>query len=183
MASTRITPTEAKARKDRSNHRFVWLVLIVFLSASTAGNVTSAWKEGVIGWIVAGLAPLSCFACTGLLERFYDKWAVLLGMSASAILAAYVSYVDIYHLVHVTTGNVQIAAVLPFVIDVPMLTAGYVLAVSKVNVKKKTTEPVKVPAKRTAPAKSTKTAKTAVPTQKTNTAKTLKDALDAIPSI
>lgn len=126
-----------KAAKDanaRMMQRAARYVLFVGLAVSTGANVMQSWDLGWKGWVIAGLAPVSLFGCLLLLEllkgnvgiaKLILSYTVLGGI---ALIAGYVSYLHIYRLSYETTGDVRISALVPFMIDFPMIIASVLLS-------------------------------------------------------
>jgi len=124
----------ARIRNVRIRQRTAYVVLVTGLSVSTGANVMQSWGLGWIGWVLAGLAPVSLFGAMFLLElmgRDITKWkriVVAVVLSAVALITAYVSYLHIYRLSYTTTHDVRISALVPFMIDLPMILASVLLS-------------------------------------------------------
>jgi hypothetical protein len=156
-------------RNVRIRQTAALIVLIAGLLASMAANIIQSLPLGWVGWAIAGLAPLALFGCMFLLElmgrdipiaKLILSFVVLGGI---ALMSGYVSYLHIYRLSYETTHDVRISAIVPLMIDLPMILASVLLSETRKTLGRELPASAPVaPAKRTEAARAivAKTART-----------------------
>lgn len=116
----------------RRNSAYVVMILGLFLSLFA--NVMESYGLGPIGWVIAALAPVSLFGCMFLLEllgRDLPKGKLVLSyvvFGGVALCAGYASYLHIYRLTYGVTHDVVYSAIVPLLIDLPMIISSVLLS-------------------------------------------------------
>lgn len=134
MTNAQKAAKAALIRNVRIRQNIACFVLAFGLLASLAANVIQSLPLGWVGWSIAVIAPLSLFGCMLLLElmgkdvpivKLVISFVVLGGI---ALMAGYVSYLHIYRLSYETTHDVRVSALVPLMIDLPMILASVLLS-------------------------------------------------------
>lgn len=144
---------EAQIRNVQLRRNVARCVLVAGLLLSLGANVMQSYALGWMGWVIAGLAPLSLFGSMLFMELLGNdiaKWKLVLSygaFGAIALMSGYSSYLHIYRLSYGVSHDVVYSAIVPLMIDIPMILASVLLSEAR-----KAPRGTEVPAKAAKPA-------------------------------